>query len=65
MKENNIALFVYSFIFRPVYSPNWRLQQNNDPKHKSNICRQFIDENVPRLLDWPSNSPDANSIENI
>jgi transposase len=44
---------------------NWRLQQDNDPKHRSNICRQFIQDNVPELLDWPSNSPDVNPIENI
>ncbi|CAF1168507.1 unnamed protein product [Rotaria sordida] len=44
---------------------NWRLQQDNDPKHRSNICKQFIRKNVPELLDWPSNSPDVNPIENI
>ena len=38
---------------------------DNDPKHRSNICKAFVDENVPHLLDWPSNSPDANPIENI
>ena len=38
---------------------------DNDPKHRSNICRAFIDESVSHLLDWPSNSPDANPTENI
>ena len=41
------------------------MQQDNDSKHTSNICQKFIDENVSQLLDWPSNSPDANPIENI
>jgi hypothetical protein len=36
---------------------NWGLQQDNDSKHTSNICKQFIDENAPQLLDWPSSSP--------
>ncbi len=37
------------------------------PSHSpsSNICKQFIDESIPHLLDWPSNSPDANPVENI
>jgi hypothetical protein len=64
MKENNVALLVYSFVL-DQFGRNWRLQQDNDPKHRSNISKQFIDEHVPQLLDWPSNSPDANPIENI
>ena len=47
------------------FRKNWRLQQNNDPKHRSNITKQFIFDNVSQLLPWPSNSPDANSIEYI
>jgi transposase len=47
------------------FRKNWRLQQDNDPKHTSNITKQFIFDNVPQLLAWPSNSPDANPIENI
>ncbi len=54
----------YSFLLEQ-FRRNWRLQQDNDPKHTSNICKQFINENAPRLLEWPSNSPDVNSIENI
>ncbi|CAF1258568.1 unnamed protein product [Rotaria sp. Silwood1] len=38
---------------------------DNDPKHASNITKQFINANVPQLLEWPSNSPDVNPIENI
>lgn len=40
-----------------------RLQQSNDPKHRSNITKQFNVNNVPHLLAWPSNNPDANPIE--
>ncbi|CAF1500291.1 unnamed protein product [Adineta steineri] len=32
------------------FRQNWRLQQDNDPKHTSNISKQFINENVPQLL---------------
>ena len=64
MKENNVTLLIHAF-FLDQFGQNWRLQQDNDPKHRSHICTQFIDEHVPELLEWPSNSPDVNPIENI
>ncbi len=44
---------------------NWRFQQDNDPKHTSRVCQTFLNENFPEVMDWPSNSPDLNPIENI
>src|SRR5438128_126561 len=44
---------------------NWRLQQDNDPKHTSRLAKNFLRENVPAVMDWPSNSPDLNPIENL
>ncbi|CAG8579165.1 2814_t:CDS:2 [Scutellospora calospora] len=40
-------------------------QQDNDSKHTSRLATAFIKKNVPVLLDWPSNSPDINPIENL
>ena len=37
----------------------------NDPKHTSCIAKEFLDNNVPEVMDWPSNSPDLNPIENL
>ena len=43
---------------------NWILQEDNDPKHKSKASQAWkLDRNI-RTLDWPSNSPDLNPIEN-
>ena len=44
---------------------NWRFQQDNDPKHTSRLAKNFLQENVPVVIDWPSNSPDINLIENL
>jgi len=39
----------------------WRLKQDNDPKHTSKVAKEFL-ANVPKVMDWPSCSPDLNSI---
>ena len=43
----------------------WRFQQDNDPKHTSFVAKQFLQANMPIVIDWPSNSPDLNPIENL
>ena len=50
---------------RKQFGRRWRLLQDNDPKHKSRIVKKLLDEEVPEVIDWPSNSPDANPIENL
>lgn len=51
----------------PPYGRNkWILVQDNDPKHKSKESQKLLDLLAPdRILDWPSNSPDFNPIEDI
>lgn len=51
-----------------LYGPNnydWILQEDNDPKHRSRLCTRWKEENGIETLDWPSQSPDANPIENV
>ena len=42
-----------------------RVQQDNDPKHRSSTTKRWLVANVPLIMDWPSNSSDLNPIENM
>lgn len=50
-----------------VIGPSFYFQQDNDPKHTSKLCQDYlikkVKENKLRLLDHPPQSPDCNPIE--
>jgi len=48
-----------------LFGDEWRFQQDNDPKHTSRLAKNFLQDNMPEVIDWPSNSPDLNPIENL
>ena len=39
---------------RRHYGRRWRLQHDNDPKHKSRLAQQFLSSEVAEVIDWPS-----------
>ncbi|KAG1442998.1 hypothetical protein G6F55_012800 [Rhizopus delemar] len=46
-------------------SSNIVFQQDNDPKHISKIVKEWINQQPFEELEWPSQSPDLNPIENM
>ncbi|CAK9796254.1 Transposable element Tc1 transposase [Anthophora quadrimaculata] len=43
----------------------YHFQQDNDPKHKSYLIKEWLLYNTPHVLETPSQSPDMNVIEHI
>jgi len=48
-----------------VVPPSWIFQDDNDPKHRSSKAKKWLSDHEVKRLDWPSNSPDINPIENV
>ncbi|ORD93280.1 TCB2 [Hepatospora eriocheir] len=57
---NNLPSSMSKFGFE-----NFKLLQDGDPKHRSKLAREYFEFNNIKLIEWASQSPDLNPIENL
>ena len=46
-------------------SEGFIFQQDNDPKHTSNVAKKYLQNKKIEVMNWQPQSPDLNSIENL
>lgn len=44
---------------------SFKFYQDNDPKHKAHVVREWLLYNCPKVIQTPAQSPDLNPIENL
>ena len=66
--KNELIVSIKKFGFIDPVNPNkfyCKYYQDNDPKHKSYLCKSWLSYNCTKVIDSPAQIPDVNPIENL
>ncbi|KAI4897041.1 hypothetical protein NFI96_004688 [Prochilodus magdalenae] len=64
-KDHSVKEVAESAVRALKMGRGWVFQHDNDPKHTARITKEWLRKKHIKVLEWPSQSPDLNPIEDL